>query len=195
MTTSIRSLCILAGLSATPAALAQAITFDASGGGVIAVGETVTISMSASYGGTDYALAGIATSIRVNESQGEFSNLRLVAPMDGPGTSAGVIAVGGGIDGILAGQLNFIGASIYADPTNPIAFWEADFTVGALVGGVALDIETVTTRYDVFVDMGSSTSESRLAELEEGRLVIVVPAPASGLALLGGLSFATRRRR
>jgi hypothetical protein len=194
MTASIRSLCILAGLAATPAVLAQAITLDAPGGGVIAVGETVTVTMSASYGGTDYAIAGIATGIRINESQGEFTNLRLVAPMAGPGTTPGVLGAGG-IDGIIAGQLNFPTAQIYADPTNPIAFWQADFTVGALVGGVALDIETVTTRYDVYVAREQSRSESRLADLEEGRLVIVVPAPAGAFALLGGLAMAGRRRR
>lgn len=195
MLTSVRSLCVLGGIAAAPtAAMAQAITFEAEGGGVIAVGETITISMFASYGGTDYALAGIATSIQVNETQGDFSNLRLVAPMDGPGTSAGVI-MSGDIDSIIAGQLNFPTAGIYADSTNPIAFWEADFTVGAVVGGVALDIETVTTKYDVYIDRTRSTSESRLADLEEGSLVIIVPAPATGLALLGGLAVASRRRR
>lgn len=195
MLTSVRSLCVLSGIAAAPtAAMAQAITFEAEGGGVIAVGETITISMFASYGGTDYALAGIATSIQVNETQGDFSNLRLVAPMDGPGTSAGVL-MSGDIDGIVAGQLNFPTAGIYADSTNPIAFWEADFTVGAVVGGVALDIETVTTRYDVYVERTASRSESRLTELEEGSLVIIVPAPATGLALLGGLALASRRRR
>ncbi|UYV12752.1 MAG: hypothetical protein NCW75_00335 [Phycisphaera sp.] len=195
MTISIRTLCLLAGVAAMPAAaMAQAIEITADGLGTLP-GETVTITMSASYGGTDYALAGIATSVLINEAQGTFDNLRLVAPMDGPGTTEGVLGAGS-IDGILAGQLNFPTAGIYADPTNPIAFWEADFTVDDVLSGpVILDIETVTTRYDTYIDRMSSTSESRLADLEEGSLIIVIPAPAGGLALLGGLALAGGRRR
>ncbi len=194
MATSIRSLCFLAGLAATPAVLAQAITFEYDG--LIPLpGETITIGMSAGYGGTDYAMAGIATGVRINEAQGTFDNLRLVAPMAGPGTAAGVLGVGS-IDGIIAGQLNFPTAQIYADPTNPIAFWEADFTVdSSLSGPVILDIQTVTTKYDVYLARERSTSESRLADLVEGELRIVVPAPASSLALLGGLAITARRRR
>lgn len=185
---------LMGALVATPV-LGQAIEVNADIGGLPLPSQVFTISMDASYGGADYAIAGIATSLVINEAQGEFSNLRLVAPMDGPGTSAGVVGASS-IDGIIAGQLNFPTAGIYADPTNPIAFWEVDFTVDDVLSGpVILDIETMTTRYDVYLDRMSSTSESRLTELQEGSLVIVVPAPASGLALLGGLALTSRRRR
>jgi hypothetical protein len=115
--------------------------------------------------------------------------------MAGPGTTPGVLGIDR-IDGILAGQLNFPEPTLYADPTNPIAFWEADFTIdSSLSGPVILDIETATTRYDVYIGSWTSRSESRLADLVEGELRIVIPAPAPGLALLGGLALTARRRR
>lgn len=138
-------------------------------------GETITITLKAGYGGTDYAIAGLGTNFEVSSLQGELSDWRLVAPMDGPGTSDGTL-VGDSVEGIIAGQLNFPAtAGIYADPTNPIAFWEADLTVdGVLSGPVVLDVRTRTTRYDVYINMQSATSESRLADLVEGELRVLV---------------------
>ncbi|UYV12751.1 MAG: hypothetical protein NCW75_00330 [Phycisphaera sp.] len=185
---------ILAIAALPTAAAAQAIHFDIDGPGTLP-GETVTITMSASYPSGDYAVAGIATSVQINEAQGTFDNLRLVAPMDGPGTVPGVLAAGG-IDGIIAGQLNFPTAGIYADPTNPIAFWEVDFTVDDVPSGpVILDIESVTTKFDSYVSMDSSLSVSRLVGLQEGAAQIIIPAPAGAFALLAGFTLATRRRR
>ena len=185
----------LAGaLIATPT-LGQAIEVFEDLGIPPVPGQTVTISMEASYGGSDYAIAGIATSLNINEAQGEFSNLRLVAPMDGPGTTAGVIGVDS-IDGIIAGQLNFPTAGIFADPSNPIAFWEADFRVNDSISGfVILDVETQTTRFDTYIDRDAATSESRLGDLTEGSLRIIIPAPASATLLAAGLVLAGRRRR
>lgn len=138
-------------------------------------GETITITMKAGYGGRDYAVAGVVTNFEVSALQGELSDWRLVAPMAGPGTSEGTL-VGDSVEGIIAGQLNFPAtAGIYADPTNPIAFWEVDLTVdGVLSGPVVLDVRTRTTRYDVYINMQSSTSESRLADLVEGELRVLV---------------------
>jgi len=82
---------------------------------------------------------------------------------------------------------------IFADPTNPIAFWQATYTASA--EGV-IDLSTDTSRFDVYIDRDSSTSESRMSGLTEGSgTITVVPAPAS-LALLGlgGLAAARRRR-
>ncbi|UYV12695.1 MAG: hypothetical protein NCW75_00035 [Phycisphaera sp.] len=138
-------------------------------------GETITITMKAGYGGRDYAIAGVVTNFEVSALQGELSDWRLVAPMDGPGTSMGM-PVGDSIEGILAGQLNFPAtAGIYADPTNPIPFWAVDLTVDDVLSGpVVLDVRTRTTRYDVYIDMSSSTSESRLDVFVEGELRVLV---------------------
>ncbi|MFI4917253.1 MAG: hypothetical protein ACIAS6_12200, partial [Phycisphaerales bacterium JB060] len=163
-------------------------------------GQIASITLSASYDdAADYAIAGIATSLVADVSHGEFffSNPRLIAPMDGPGTSAGVLHAAGA-DGIIAGQLNFPLAGIFADPTNPIAFWQVDYTyeIDPRTGMAIMDLSTQTSRFDVYLDRQSATSESRLGELTEGvGAVVVYPAPGTGVALLGGLALATRRRR
>lgn len=174
------------------AALAQAIHFDITG--IPSPGGTETITMSASFNPLDYAVAAVGTSVVINEIQGDLSNARLVAPMMGPGTSEGVIGVGS-VDDIIAGQLNFPPAGIYADPTNPIAFWQVDWTYVPGGGSVLLDIESQTDRFDVYTDRLLARSEFRIDELEEGRLRIVIPAPAGAFVLLGGLALTTRRRR
>ena len=158
-------------------------------------GESTTITLSAGYADGDYAIAGIATEVVVNVLQGGLSDPALVAPMDGPGTSAGIIAGDGGITSIIAGQLNFPPVPIYADDTNPIAFHTFEFTLTDLpMSGLILDIETRTSRFDVYVDRASSRSESRLDNLQEGRAVII-PAPAGALVLgLGALAVGQRRR-
>jgi hypothetical protein len=159
-------------------------------------GQTTTLTMTAMYPDGDYAMAGIGTEIVINQIQGDLSGLRLVAPMAGPGTSAGVLGPGG-ITGIIAGQLNFPTAMIYADPTNPIAFYQFDYTWdGTLSGPILLDVETRTSRFDTYIDRQRATSESRLADLVEGRAIIAIPAPTGAAAFgLLALGAATRRRR
>lgn len=180
---------ILAVAGVAAAAAAQSITINVADA-TLNVGDTTTVTMTAGYGGSDFAIAGVGTSLIGGGDN--WSDMSLIAPMDGPGTSAG-LASGNGVDGIIAGQLNFPPAGIYADDTNPIAFWSATYTASA--EGV-FDLTSETTRFDVYVARDSSLSESRLGDLREGAATItVVPAPAS-LALLGlgGLAAARRRR-
>lgn len=158
-------------------------------------GESTTITLSASYGAGDYAIAGISTDlIDLTEREG-FSDLMLIAPMDGPGTSVGSIVVAG-VEGIIAGQLNFPPALIYADPTNPIAFWQTTFTLGDITSRTILELETRTSRFDVYPEMMSARSESRLGDLVEGRAsAVLLPAPAATAVLgLGALTMGRRRR-
>ncbi|UYV12392.1 MAG: hypothetical protein NCW75_13970 [Phycisphaera sp.] len=178
----------------------QALFLDVGDPSPTRPGEINTMTLGASFDrSADYAVAGIATSLVYNEVRGEFlfSNPRLIAPMAGPGTSAGVLAASS-IDDIIAGQLNFPPAGIYADPTNPIFFWAVDYTFefDPAGGPAVLDLQTVTTRFDVYVSMDSATSESRLGDLREvDQQLVIFPTPASGSALFLGIAMATRRRR
>ncbi|UYV12607.1 MAG: hypothetical protein NCW75_15105 [Phycisphaera sp.] len=183
---------VLSVVGLAAAAHAQFIQIDIANP-TLAPGESTIITMSASYPSGDYAIAGIATEIIDNTGRGGFSDLSLIAPMDGPGTSSGSLGPGG-IQGIVAGQLNFPPAGIYADSTNPIAFWSMTFTPTDFAMPI-LDIETRTTRFDVYPEMGSARSESRLDGLTEGRAVIFFPAPGTATVLgLGTLALVRRRR-
>jgi len=190
-----KTVAILAVAGVAAAATAQSISIDVANP-TLNPGESTSVTLSAGYGGSDYAVAGIGTDFISSVGSEGWSDLALVAPMNGPGTSAGAGSTSG-VDGIIAGQLNFPPAGIYADPTNPIAFWSATYTAPADVAeAFTVDLSTNTSRFDVYVAMDRATSESRMADLREGAGAInVVPAPAS-LALLGlgGLAAARRRR-
>ena len=188
-------------LSVSPAANGQAVSIDVASA-TLGPGDSTAITVTASYDGTDYAVAGIETDLVFSAGCGGLSDLALVAPMDGPGTSIGVLVPGMGdddgvTDGILAGQLNFPVASIYADDSNPIAFYTVTYTAPIdIARPFLLDVMSSTSRFDVYVDRESSRSESRLGDLAEGRAEIhFIPAPTSAAILgMGGLAL-TRRRR
>ncbi|MFI4916093.1 MAG: hypothetical protein ACIAS6_06255 [Phycisphaerales bacterium JB060] len=161
---------------------------------VLRPGESTTVTMLAGFDPIKYAMAGIATDLVASTGSLGLSDAALVSPMDGPGTTAGSPSATG-YDGIIAGQLNFFNVS-YADPTNPIAFWEATYTAPVdVTNPFDVDLSTMTSRYDVYPEMQRASSESQLSELVEGAATIrVIPAPASASLLAVGL-LAMRRRR
>lgn len=156
-------------------------------------GESTTIRMEAYFDPRDYAMAGVATSLLSSAGAQGLSDLRLVRPMDGPGTSEGTIN-DRGVNLILAGQLNGL-AGIYADGSNPIAFWEASYTAPSdVTTPFDVGLTTETIRFDVYFELSSPESETRLDDFAEGSATIrVVPAPAGAL-VLGGLLLTARRR-
>lgn len=164
---------------------------------ILEPGQSTTVRLVASFDPADYAIAGIATSLHFDGLAGElgdaWSGLRLLPPFDGPGTPHTLEA--GRVRDILAGQLNFPPAGIYADPTNPIAFFEATFTAPLDAGGgYRVDLLTETLRFDVYVERERALSVSRMDIMAEGAATItIVPAPAGAAVLALGLA-ALRRR-
>ncbi len=154
---------------------------------------SAVVTLWAGFDARDYAMAGVGTSVVASE--GSWFALDLVPPMAGPGTSPGFRTGGGSVvEGIVAGQLNFPG-DIYADPTNPIAFWQAEIEVFDFTPRT-IDLATDTSRFDVYVRRDSSSSRSALADLEEAMgSIVVVPAPAAPVALGVMLSVVAGRRR
>lgn len=161
---------------------------------VLEPGQSTTIRMEAYFDPSDYAMGKVVTSLRSSAGAQGLSEPRLVRPMDGPGTTAGVID-GAGVSGIIAWQLHFFGG-IYGDPSNPITFWEATYTAPSDVAApFDTGLMTETTLFEVYFDRTSVGSESRLDDFAEGEATIrVVPAPA-GVFVLGGLLLTARRRR
>ena len=165
---------------------------------VLAPGDSTTVRLWAGFDSTqDFAMAGVATSLLADSGgvdiASAWSDVGLVFPMNGPGTTSGT-PDDGGYAGIIAGQLNFPPGMIPADDSDPIAFWEATFTAPTDAGAFAVDLSTQTMAFAVYIERDSARSESRLDGLTEGAgRIVVVPAPASAMVLIG--VFVLRRRR
>lgn len=158
-------------------------------------GQSTTIRLEARFDSTrDYCVAAIGTWLDSSAGAEGLSDIRLVGALAGPGTSAGE-PTERGVRGILAGQLNGLG-DIYGDPSNPIAFWEATYTAPVeVVEAFDVELETRTSRFDVYPYMYSARTESRLDGFEDDTATIrVVPAPASAAVLLGVMIGGRRRR-
>lgn len=158
-------------------------------------GESTTIRLEAFFDrGNDYAIAVVGTWLDSSAGAQGLSDVRLVGPLRGPGTVAGTIGERG-VRGIVAGQLHFP-LNFPADPSNPMLFWEATYTAPAEVSTpFTVDLETRTSRFDVYIHRESVISESRLDGILDGTASIrVVPAPASVLVLVGLACVRSRRR-
>lgn len=167
---------------------------------VLASGESTTVRLWAGFDSTqDFAMAGVHTSLLADSGEididAAWSDVALVSPMNGPGTTTG-LPDAGGYAGIIAGQLHFPIAGPRADTSDPIAFWEATFTAPADAGAFTVDLSTLTTTFAVYIEPDTSRFESRLDGLTEGAgTIVVVPAPASALAFAGLLAMRRRATR
>ncbi|MEO1279108.1 MAG: hypothetical protein AAFV77_09145 [Planctomycetota bacterium] len=190
----LRAATLMSLAAVSGAAVAQpAITIEVDDP-VLLPGESTTVTLFAGFDRPDWAMAGLQTDFVTSVGSHGWSDPVVLEPMDAPGASPGLPSTTG-YDAIIAGQLQFLGAGIFADPMNPATFWQATYTAPADVAApFDVDLSTMTSRYDVYIDADSSRSESRLAELVEGSGTIsVVPAPASIVVLVLGAACVRRR--
>lgn len=160
---------------------------------VLLPGESTAITLWAGHAPGDWAMAFVGTDFVSSQGALGLSDWELVEPMNGPGTLPGD-AGATGIEGILAGQLNFPPAGHVSE--NPIAFWRATYTAPIDATAMDVDLSTATSRYEVYPTRDSVFGESRLGDLVEGSATIhVVPAPAGMMVMGVGALLAIRRQR
>jgi uncharacterized protein (TIGR03382 family) len=160
--------------------------------------QSTVITLRAKFdGATDYAFAAGELDFVANELGIAGTNWTanvLIAPFDGTGTSPGVLEADGA-SGIFPGQLHFPTAGIYADTSNPVAVWRIEYTATDFTPRF-IDLETLTSRFDVYVDATGISRTVAVGSLMEGTgRIQIIPAPAT--LALGGLAglVAVRRRR
>jgi uncharacterized protein (TIGR03382 family) len=160
--------------------------------------QSTVITLRAKFdGATDYAFAAGELDFIAGElgvAGVNWTDNALLSPFDGMGTSAGTLEADGA-SGIIAGQLHFPAAGIFADTSNPVDVWRIEYTATDFTPRF-IDLSTLTTRFDVYVD---TTGISRTVDpgmLMEGTgRIQIIPAPATAaLGALAGLA-AVRRRR
>lgn len=184
---------VLAAMAGSALADGERLFFEISTDTISPDRPSAVVTLWAGFDARDYAVAGVATSVRASE--GSWFALHLPPPLAGPGTSPGRPADGGrAVEGIIAGQLNFPTAGIFADPSNPIAVWRGEIEVFDFTPR-EIDLSTITSRFDVYFARDASGSLSRLPTLTEASVTIaVVPAPGSLAVLAIGLVAGRRRR-
>lgn len=142
---------------------------------VIEQGQTATIELHANFNSSlDWAMTAVLTSFLCDAGSRQLSDVRLLAPMDGPGTTAGSGTIAG-IEGILAGQLHDP-LEAPAPPTDPMPFWGATYTAPATSEPRVIGLRSSTARFAVYIDRDSIWSESRMLELVEGSATITIVA-------------------
>ncbi|UYV13007.1 MAG: hypothetical protein NCW75_01670 [Phycisphaera sp.] len=190
-----RTQCLCAILVATPALAQSSVIIDVDEPTLLP-GQSTTVTLSAAFPTFEYAMAGIATDLLSSVGATGWSDVSLVTPMDGPGTSIGV-PTSDGFERILAGQLNFGPAGFEPSLDNPIAFWQATYTAPVdPTRAFEVDLSTMTSRFEVYIMPDSHESRAYLDDLVEGSATIhVIPAPAGASVLALGLAAGTRRRR
>ncbi len=163
-------------------------------------GQSTRVTMAAAWPESfSFKIAGVLTDLTISTGPEGWSDIALFAPMDGPGTTAGVLTASG-VEGIIAGQLHFppLGGCPHGIcPERPTLFWGATYTAPTdPTAPFDIDLLSDTTRFDVYTDPSSGRSVSVLDQVVEGSATIqVIPAPGGTMAITMGLAAVARRRR
>jgi hypothetical protein len=177
--------------SLTAPALAQLNTFDIVVSSVVSPDHpSTTVEVWTTWDSAQYAFAGALFDMHASNDPGGFSDpMRM---LKGPGSADGVVSLDSDlVTGAKPFQFHWW-QNHYADTANPILIWRvtwstADFTPRAV------DLSTVTSMYDLYVNIDGEWN-GFLGDFAEGSATIqVVPTPsmAGALAALA----APRRRR
>ncbi|UYV12348.1 MAG: hypothetical protein NCW75_13735 [Phycisphaera sp.] len=144
----------------------------------------------------DYAFAAGIYDFIANEAGG-WSDNTLVVPF-GPNETSASVSLPGDPDATSAtlGQIYFLPAGIFADPTNPALVWTMKFTATEFTPRF-IDLETITSRFALYIDgaLPDSRSLDTALLMEGSGQIQIIPVP-SALACLGlaGLTLVRRRR-
>ncbi len=158
------------------------------GGVVSPVNPIVTIRVSATYSAQDFAFGAALFDVVADEPG--WSNPMVLMPLP---RQDGTVE-GPRVREIVAGQIHFP-PLVTANSANPITVWQASWSPSHFRPR-DVQVQTVTRRFDVYIDPTGPAAQSRLATMVEGRAVIqIVPSPASILPILAGAVLCVRQRR
>jgi hypothetical protein len=125
----------------------------------------------------------------------DWSANMLIAPFNVDGTNPGTLSPGGdGATGVTPGQI-FFPPLLPADTSNPALVWSITYTASDFTER-CIDLETLTTRFDVYIGtLGESRSLDVSMLMEGTGKIQIIPAPgALGCLGLAGLTLVRRRR-
>jgi MYXO-CTERM domain-containing protein len=150
-----------------------------------------SVTVVAFFSPVDHAFAGSRWNI--DAAEGAWSGVYVED--FGSIIEPGPFVVGSTIFNCITGQIH-LPPRFNANPANPVRLLWGEWSTQDFARR-DVDLWTLTARFDVYPDPNSSSSQTRLSSLTEGRAVIrVTPTPGSLMvALAGVLAFAQRRRR
>ncbi|MEO1008469.1 MAG: GC-type dockerin domain-anchored protein [Planctomycetota bacterium] len=159
---------------------------------VLEPGETATIELRAGFdSASDWAMSDVFLDLLLDTGGDAFDDFGVLRPMDAVGSDPGV-PTGRGIEGIIAGQLQF--HNIFADPTDPMAFWRGTYVAPSEPG--VENVHTSTTQFQVYPCRDCVRPLSRMDVLiEEASVLRIVSCRADldedgSLTLFDFLAFA-----
>lgn len=160
--------------------------------------QQTTVTVSASFDNTaDFAFAAGEFDFLFSEGTPgvNWINNTLLAPVNLDPVPVGVAGMGQ-LSDVRPGQLHFPAATINADNANPIDVWQVTYVATDFSSERAINLSTLTNRFDVYLSNATATSETRATVVEGTASFTVTPEPASFVTLaVGGLMLAGRVRR
>ncbi|MFG0286010.1 MAG: GC-type dockerin domain-anchored protein [Phycisphaerales bacterium JB039] len=171
-----RALAAIVSAAPAPAALAQAEMIIEIERPVLRPGDRTIVQVWAAFPTQYYAVAGVRFAFITSVGPDDWSDPRLGPTMRGPGTTPGVLSPTG-VDGIIAGQLNWPFPCFpepCTDTSNPALLWEVTYAApNSVTTTFTVDAATLTEAFGVYVDRWS-TDTVRLTPTEGAAAIEVL---------------------